>query len=76
MPGTILSVLMAAMVLLAVSVVESREPVRAVIRYGLLGLVFVLVLILLRAPDVALSAVVVGAVLTGLFLYAVGEVKG
>jgi len=43
MPGIILSVLMAAMVLLAVSVVESREPVRAVIRYGLLGLVFVLV---------------------------------
>ncbi|WP_048149295.1 hydrogenase subunit MbhD domain-containing protein [Palaeococcus ferrophilus] len=74
MPGTIHEVLLVAIVLLSVSVIEAKKLTSAVLRYGLLGLAFVIVLIQLRAPDVALSAVVVGAIVTGLFLYTIKEV--
>lgn len=74
MPGIIHEVLLMAIILLAISVVEAERLTSAVLRYGLLGLVFTVVLIQLRAPDVALSAVVVGAIVTGLFLYTIREV--
>ncbi|MBP1912263.1 hydrogenase subunit MbhD domain-containing protein [Thermococcus stetteri] len=74
MPGTIHEVLLVAIMLLSASVVEAEKLSAAVMRYGLLSLAFVIVLIQLRAPDVALSAVVVGAIVTGLFLYTVKEV--
>jgi len=74
MPGIIHEVLLLAIILLAISVVEAERLTSAVLRYGLLGLVFTVVLIQLRAPDVALSAVVVGAIVTGLFLYTIREV--
>lgn len=74
MLGTIHEALLVAIILLSVSVVEAKKLTSAVLRYGLLSLAFVIVLIQLRAPDVALSAVVVGAIVTGLFLYTVKEV--
>ena len=74
MPGIIHEVLLLAIILLAISVVEAERLISAVLRYGLLGLVFTVVLIQLRVPDVALSAVVVGAIVTGLFLYTIREV--
>lgn len=75
MLGTIHEVLLAAIILLSVSVVEAEKLSAAVLRYGLLSLAFVIVLIQLKAPpDVALSAVVVGAIVTGLFLYTIKEV--
>ncbi|WP_010477316.1 hydrogenase subunit MbhD domain-containing protein [Thermococcus zilligii] len=74
MPGTIHELLLVAIVLLAVSVVEAGELTSSVLRYALLSLAFIIVLIQLRAPDVALSAVVVGAIVTGLFLYTIKEV--
>ncbi|NJF24451.1 hydrogenase subunit MbhD domain-containing protein [Thermococcus sp. Bubb.Bath] len=74
MLGTIHEVLLMAIILLSVSVIEAGKLTSAVLRYGLLSLAFIIVLIQLRAPDVALSAVVVGAIVTGLFLYAIKEV--
>lgn len=74
MPGTTHELLLVAIVLLAVSVVEAKELTSAVLRYALLSLAFIIALIQLKAPDVALSAVVVGAIVTGLFLYTIKEV--
>lgn len=74
MPGIIHELLLLAIILLSISVVEAERLTSAVLRYALLGLAFAIVLLQLRAPDVALSAVVVGAIVTGLFLYTVKEV--
>lgn len=77
MLGTIHEILLVAIILLSASVVEAEKLTSAVLRYGLLSLAFVIVLIQLKAPpDVALSAVVVGAIVTGLFLYTIKEVGG
>ncbi|WP_367884114.1 hypothetical protein [Thermococcus sp. JCM 11816] len=50
MLGTIHEVLLAAIILLSVSVVEAEKLSAAVLRYGLLSLAFVIVLIQLKAP--------------------------
>ncbi|ASJ07855.1 sodium:proton antiporter [Thermococcus siculi] len=76
MLGTILDVIFIAMALLALAVVEERELVSAVVKYALLSLLFVLALFELNAPDVALSAIVVGAIVIGVFLFTIEEVTG
>ncbi|HHI00945.1 MAG: DUF4040 domain-containing protein [Thermococcus sp.] len=75
MPGIILDILLLAMVLLSIAVVEEKNLVNAVVKYAFLSLAFVLVLTFLRAPDVALSAIVVGAVVIGAFLFTIREVE-
>ncbi|NJE60356.1 hydrogenase subunit MbhD domain-containing protein [Thermococcus sp. 21S7] len=74
MLGTILDVVFVAMILLAVGVVEEKNLVSAVVKYSLLSLLFVLALFELKAPDVALSAIVVGAIVIGVFLFTIEEV--
>ncbi|MFP4000275.1 MAG: hydrogenase subunit MbhD domain-containing protein [Thermoplasmata archaeon] len=65
-----------AMIILAVVIVSEDKAIKAVIELALLSLMFVGVLFLLQAPDVALSAIVVGAILLGIFLYTIQEVEG
>ncbi|NJE29742.1 DUF4040 domain-containing protein [Thermococcus sp. 18S1] len=71
MLGTILDVVFLAMLVLAVAVVEERNLVSAVVKYSLLSLLFILALFELNAPDVALSAIVVGAIVIGVFLFTI-----
>jgi uncharacterized MnhB-related membrane protein len=71
MPGTILDVVFLAMMILAVAVVEERNLVSAVVKYSLLSLLFILALFELNAPEVALSAIVVGAIVIGVFLFTI-----
>ncbi|KPU62483.1 DUF4040 domain-containing protein [Thermococcus argininiproducens] len=75
MPGIILELLLVAMIILSVAVIEEKNLVNAVVKYAFLSLAFVLVLVLLKAPDVALSAIVVGAVVIGVFLFTIREVE-
>ncbi|ASJ16696.1 cation:proton antiporter [Thermococcus chitonophagus] len=67
MLGTILSLVIIG---LALVVVLHRDFLASLITYGLVSLAFILLLLLLKAPDVALSAIVVGALVTGLFIFA------
>lgn len=75
MAGIILDVLLLTMILLSIAVIEEKNLVSAVVKYAFLSLAFVLVLTLLKAPDVALSAIVVGAVVIGVFLFTIREVE-
>ncbi|MFO8133079.1 MAG: hydrogenase subunit MbhD domain-containing protein [Thermoplasmatota archaeon] len=68
-------IVLIAMVLLAVVIVEQKNLIRAVIAFALLNLLLGVILFLLKAPDVALSAAVVSALLIGFFLYTIGEVS-
>ncbi|MFW6048081.1 MAG: hydrogenase subunit MbhD domain-containing protein [Candidatus Natronoplasma sp.] len=76
MLGIILEVVMIAMIILAIIIVAEGKSIKAVMELALFSLMFVSALFLLRAPDVALSAIVVGAILLGLFLYTIQEVEG
>ena len=67
MLGTILSLILIG---LALVVVLHRDFLASLITYGLVSLAFILLLLLLKAPDVVLSAIVVGALVTGLFIFA------
>ncbi|HII67766.1 MULTISPECIES: hydrogenase subunit MbhD domain-containing protein [Thermococcus] len=75
MHGIILEILFIIMILLSIAVVEEKNLVNAVVKYAFLSLTFVLVLVLLKAPDVALSAIVVGAIIIGAFLFTIREVE-
>ncbi|HDH44701.1 MAG TPA: DUF4040 domain-containing protein [Thermococcus sp.] len=75
MPGIILEILFIIMIVLSIAVIEEKNLVNAVVKYAFLSLTFVLVLVLLKAPDVALSAIVVGAVVIGAFLFTIREVE-
>ncbi|MDK2784123.1 MAG: energy-converting hydrogenase subunit [Thermococcaceae archaeon] len=75
MAGIILDVLLLVMIVLSIAVIEEKNLVNAVVKYAFLSLAFVLVLTLLKAPDVALSAIVVGAVVIGVFLFTIREVE-
>ena len=75
MPGIIHEVLLIALILSSIAVIEEKRLVSAVIKYALMGLIFIVVLLQLRAPDVALSAIVVGAIVIGVFLYTIKEVE-
>ncbi len=76
MLGIIREVVMMAMIILAIIIVAEGKSIKAVMELALFSLMFVSALFLLRAPDVALSAIVVGAILLGLFLYTIQEVEG
>ncbi|MEF8831935.1 MAG: hydrogenase subunit MbhD domain-containing protein [Candidatus Thermoplasmatota archaeon] len=69
-------IVMMAMILIAIFIVMERKSIRAIMELALFSLMFVSALFLLKAPDVALSAIVVGAILVGLFLYTIQEVEG
>ncbi|USS40407.1 DUF4040 domain-containing protein [Thermococcus aggregans] len=75
MHGIILDILLLAMIALSIAVIEEKNLVSAVVKYAFLSLAFVLVLTFLRAPDVALSAIVVGAIVIGVFLFTIREVE-
>jgi energy-converting hydrogenase B subunit D len=64
----------AALVLLALggtALVLQRDPARQAVLTGLYGLVLAVLFLLFQAPDVALSAIVVGAVaLPAMILFA------
>ncbi|MCD6558413.1 sodium:proton antiporter [Thermococci archaeon] len=75
MPGIIHEVLLIALILSSIAVIEEKRLVSAVIKYALMGLIFIVVLLQLRAPDVALSSIVVGAIVIGVFLYTIKEVE-
>ena len=75
MPGIIHEALLIALILSSIAVIEEKRLVSAVIKYALMGLIFIVVLLQLRAPDVALSAIVVGAIVIGVFLYTIKEVE-
>ncbi|AEH24323.1 hydrogenase subunit MbhD domain-containing protein [Pyrococcus yayanosii] len=72
MLGTILE---GTLILLALFVILHSKILPALVAYSLAGLSFILLLILLRAPDVALSAIVVGALVIGLFIFAHESVR-
>lgn len=58
-------------------VVTARDPLRQTIMVSLFGLLLGLLYLVLQAPDVALSALVVGAVaLPLMILLALAKVKG
>ena len=75
MLGILFEALLIAMVIISIIAVEHKNLVAAVIEYSVLNLLFVLILFQLRAPDVALSAIVVGAIITGVYIFAIDEVE-
>ncbi|MGC9307420.1 MAG: hydrogenase subunit MbhD domain-containing protein [Thermoplasmatota archaeon] len=74
MLGIIHEIVLIAMILLAVAVIEQKHLLKAVIAFALLNLMLTIALFQLKAPDVALSAIVVSALLIGIFLYTIEEV--
>lgn len=62
-----------AMIILALVIVAEEDLLRAVIGFALLQTLLVISLFLLKAPDVALSAIVVGALIIGIFIYTIQE---
>ena len=75
MLGIIHEVILIAMIILAFVIIEEGNLIAAVIELGLLSIFLVIVMFQLKAPDVALSATVIGALLVGVFLYTIEEVK-
>ena len=74
MLGIIHEIVLIAMILLAIIVIEQKHLLKAVIAFALLNLMLTIALFQLKAPDVALSAIVVSALLIGIFLYTIEEV--
>jgi energy-converting hydrogenase B subunit D len=69
--------LLALVALGGLGVVTARDPLRQTIMVSLFGLLLGLLYLTLQAPDVALSALVVGAVaLPLMILLALAKVKG
>lgn len=71
----VFEIMLLLMIVLAVVAVEDKCLIGSVIELSLLTLAFGTVLFMLKAPDVALSALVVGGIIIGLFLYTIQEVK-
>ncbi|KXA90406.1 sodium:proton antiporter [candidate division MSBL1 archaeon SCGC-AAA259I09] len=67
--------LLLTMIALAIIIVEEKDLVPAVIEYSFLNLIFVIILFQLKAPDVALSAIAVGAVIVGIYLFVIAGVE-
>ena len=68
--------LLVSMIILSIAVIEEKNLIGAVIEFSLLSLIFVIILFQLEAPDVALSAIVVGALIIGVFIFTIEEVEG
>ncbi len=69
-------ILLVSMIILSIAVIEEKNLIGAVIEFSLLSLIFVITLFQLEAPDVALSAIVVGALIIGVFIFTIEEVEG
>ncbi len=76
MLGIIHEIVLISMIILSFLVIEDKNLISAVIKFALVSLLMVLALFYLKAPDVALSAIVVGALVIGLFIYTIEEVEG
>ncbi len=63
------------MIVLAVIIVEEDELLNAVVELALLSTFLIVIMFQLKAPDVALSAAVIGALMIGTFIYTIEGVK-
>ncbi len=72
----VFEIMLVLMIVLSIVAIEDRNLIGSVIELSLLTLVFGTALFMLKAPDVALSALVVGGIIIGLFIYTIEEVKG
>lgn len=68
-------IILIAMIILSIIIVEEDRLLNAVVELALLSTFLIVVMFLLQAPDVALSAAVVGALLIGAFIYTIEGVK-
>jgi len=68
-------IILIAMIILAIIIVEEDKLLNAVVELALLSTFLIVIMFLLQAPDVALSAAVVGALLIGAFIYTIEGVK-
>ena len=68
-------ILLIVMIIISIAVIEEENLIGAVIEFSLLSLIFVIVLFQLKAPDVALSSIVVGALIIGVFIFTIEEVR-
>ena len=75
MLGIIREIILIAMIVLAIIIVEEDELLNAVVELALLSTFLIVIMFLLKAPDVALSAAVVGALLIGAFIYTIEGVR-
>ncbi|MDK2869327.1 MAG: multicomponent Na+:H+ antiporter subunit [Pyrococcus sp.] len=76
MDGTILEIIIGAIgIMLALIAVLHKKFLASLISYSLASLLLALLAITLRAPDVALSLIVVGALVIGLFIFAHEETR-
>ncbi len=70
----VFEIMLVLMIVLSIVAIEDKNLIGSVIELSLLTLVFGVVLFMLKAPDVALSALVVGGIIIGLFIYTIKEV--
>lgn len=75
MLGIIHEVILLSMIFLALIIVEEDDLLNAVIELALLSTFLIVIMFQLKAPDVALSAAVIGALLIGTFIYTIEGVK-
>ncbi len=69
MHGIIHEILLVVLIGVAIGILESKDFIRAIILYGVLSAIFAVVLFQLQAPDVALSSIVAGGALFGIFIF-------
>jgi len=68
-------ILLIVIVVLAIMIIESKNFISAIIVYGVLSTIFAVVLFQLQAPDVALSSIVAGMALFGVFIFIIHKTE-
>ncbi len=68
-------ILLVVIVVLAIIIIESKNFISAIILYGVLSAIFAVVLFQLQAPDVALSSIVAGIALFGVFIFVIHKTE-
>jgi multicomponent Na+:H+ antiporter subunit A len=68
-------ILLIVIVVLAIIIIESKNFISAIIVYGVLSAIFAVVLFQLQAPDVALSSIVAGIALFGVFIFVIHKTE-
>lgn len=68
-------ILLMVIVVLAIIIIESKNFISAIILYGVLSGIFAVVLFQLQAPDVALSSIVAGIALFGVFIFVIHKTE-
>jgi len=68
-------ILLIVIVVLAIIIIESKNFTSAIIVYGVLSGIFAVVLFQLQAPDVALSSIVAGIALFGVFIFVIHKTE-